>query len=94
MKKVAIFGSAREKEGSNLYNAVHKMARELAKDDITIITGGGPGIMEAANKGAYEVSPELSEAQAIKLPFEEAINQYVTKYEYHEKFFSRLENFS
>lgn len=94
MKKVAVFGSARTPEDSNLFKAVERMSQKLAEDGYTVVTGGGPGIMEAGNKGAYGVSPELSEAQAIYLPFEAEVNQYVSTYEKHDEFFSRLKTFS
>lgn len=70
------------------------MSQKLAEEGYTVVTGGGPGIMEAGNKGAYGVSPELSEAQAIYLPFEAEVNQYVSTYEKHDEFFSRLKTFS
>ena len=62
-----------------------------------VVTGGGPGNMEAANKGAMSVCPEgeiCSVAEAIYLPFEEAVNEYVQQYEKHQEFFSRLKTFS
>ena len=96
-KKVAIWGSARTSPDSELYAAVEEMGRELSKDGWVIVTGGGPGTMEAANKGALEVCNEgevCSVAQAIHLPFEEAVNSYVQQYEKHQEFFSRLKTFS
>ena len=58
------------------------------------MTGGGPGTMEAANKGAASVDLTRSEAEAIYLPFEEAVNKYVYDYTKHDDFFSRLDTFS
>jgi hypothetical protein len=96
-KKVAIFGSARTNPDSGLYKSVERMSKELAQDGWVIVTGGGPGSMEAANKGAYGVcgeDHECSIAHAIYLPFEEAINRYVQSHTKHDEFFSRLETFS
>lgn len=94
MKKVAVFGSSRTPEDSNLFKAVERMSQKLAESGYTVVTGGGPGIMLGANKGAHSVSPELSEAQAIYLPFEAEVNEYVSSYEKHDEFFSRLKTFS
>lgn len=94
MVKVAIFGSARTDPNSPLCSAVEKMAKKIAERGWTVVTGGGPGTMEAANKGAYDVDPNLSEAQAIYLPFEDEVNKYVSEYKQHKDFFSRLETFS
>lgn len=75
---VSIFGSARTKPGDPAYAAAEAVARELVKRDFGVITGGGPGVMEAANKGAHDVEG-LSVGLAIKLPFEEGANKYVTR---------------
>lgn len=96
-KKVAVWGSSRTEPDSGLYKSIEEMGRELSKDGWVVVTGGGPGNMEAANKGALEVCPEgdiCSIAQAIHLPFEEAVNSYVQQYEKHQEFFSRLKTFS
>ena len=95
--KVVIWGSARTPSDSNLYKAIYRMANELAQDGWTVVTGGGYGSMEAANKGAYDHCGEdgqCSMAEAIHLPFEEAINEYVQAYEKHDEFFSRLKMFT
>lgn len=73
---VTIFGSARMKPDHPQYKAAVTVARLLGEAGITIITGGGPGIMEAANKGAAE-SGVPSIGLNIELPFEQGVNQYV-----------------
>src|SRR5437868_3503379 len=73
---VAIFGSARTKSDDPAYAAAVETARLLAKAGFGIITGGGPGLMEAANKGAQE-GGNLSIGCNIELPFEQAPNPYL-----------------
>src|SRR5947208_13161706 len=73
---VAIFGSARSKENDPMYQAARDLAALLAKAGFAIITGGGPGIMEAANRGAREAGG-LSIGCNIELPHEQATNAYV-----------------
>ncbi|MCA9834891.1 MAG: TIGR00730 family Rossman fold protein [Thermomicrobiales bacterium] len=73
---VCIFGSARLKPESPIYQAAETLGQRLAERGITVITGGGPGIMEATNKGAFEHGGE-SIGAGIELPFEQGINQYV-----------------
>jgi uncharacterized protein (TIGR00730 family) len=72
---VTIFGSARVPPGSPYYNKCLKVAERLAQDGFTIISGGGPGIMEAANKGAQNANG-VSVGLNIELPTEQAPNQY------------------
>ncbi len=74
---VTIFGSARSGEDERMYQAARKTASLLADTGFTIITGGGPGIMEAANRGAFEAEGE-SVGIGIDLPFEQGTNAYVT----------------
>ena len=96
-RKVAVWGSARTPEDSELYASIERMAGELVREGWEVVTGGGPGNMEAANKGAIEACPEgqiCSTAEAIYLPFEEAVNEHVQEYEKHQEFFSRLKTFS
>ena len=95
-KRVAIFGSSRTNVESGLYKSIERMAAQLTKEGWTIVTGGGPGSMEAANKGANEAGggEVTSIAHAIYLPFEEEINKYVQFHTKHDEFFSRLETFS
>lgn len=74
---VSIFGSARCKPESPEYKDAEEIARQLVRAGYGIITGGGPGAMEAANKGAYEENG-VSIGLHIKLPMEQGCNPYVT----------------
>ena len=85
---VAVFGSARVKAADPMYAAAEDVARQLAQAGFGVITGGGPGLMEAANKGAYEVGGE-SIGCNIELPFEQGTNQYVKTSIYFKYFFVR-----
>jgi len=74
---VSIFGSARATADSPLYEAAREIARRLGEDGYGIITGGGPGLMEAGNRGAMEAeAPSIG--LHIHLPQEQKINPYVT----------------
>ena len=73
---VAIFGSARTKPGDPYYEMATEIAKKLADFGFGIITGGGPGIMEAGNKGAYE-GGATSVGLNITLPFEQHFNPYI-----------------
>jgi uncharacterized protein (TIGR00730 family) len=73
---VTIFGSARVGDGSPAYELARTIARRLAESGFAIITGGGPGIMEAANRGCRE-GGGLSVGCNIELPHEQALNEYV-----------------
>ena len=75
---VSIFGSARTKPGDPHYQAAVETAKLLAQAGIPVITGGGPGIMEAANRGAVE-GGGLSIGCNIELPFEQGTNPYVRR---------------
>jgi len=77
-REVTIFGSARTGMPAKYYKMATELTRLLGKNGNTIITGGGPGIMEAANKGAFEVGAE-SIGLDIQLPFEQVTNPYVKK---------------
>lgn len=85
---VSIFGSARTREDDEMYVAARETARMLANLGFEIITGGGPGIMEAANRGAFEVKG-VSVGCNIELPFEQAANRYQTKSLSFKYFFVR-----
>src|SRR5207253_6685041 len=73
---VAVFGSARTPEADPMYQAARDLGRRLAEAGFAVITGGGPGIMEAANRGAREAGG-LSIGCNIELPHEQAIDPYV-----------------
>lgn len=75
---VAIFGSARVKEDDAMYKAAQETASLLVNEGYAVITGGGPGIMEAANRGAFETSG-TSIGCNIELPFEQKPNPYQTR---------------
>jgi len=74
VKKVIIFGSARSPKGSAEYKMAEEFARKLTRKGYMIVTGGGPGVMEAGNKGA-EAGKEF--ALNIRLPFEQKPNPYI-----------------
>lgn len=85
---VAVFGSARIKAGTNYYESARQIGNGLAKLGFTTITGGGPGIMEAANLGARE-GKGLSVGCNIKLPKEQQPNLYLDKWFICKYFFVR-----
>lgn len=75
-KAVTVYGSARTKEDAPEYGQAVDLAAKLVDQDYAVVTGGGPGIMEAANRGAYEAGG-LSVGLGIELPFEQGLNKYV-----------------
>ena len=85
---VTVFGSARFKEDSEYYQLTQKFSAEVAKLGFTILTGGGPGLMEAANRGAKEVGGR-SVGCNIVLPMEQHPNPYLDKWVNMKYFFVR-----
>ncbi len=75
---ISIFGSARTQPGHKYYELAMDIAKRLAEEGFGIITGGGPGIMEAANKGASMASGR-SVGLNIALPFEQSSNRYINR---------------
>jgi uncharacterized protein (TIGR00730 family) len=94
--RVTIFGSARAKPGTFVYDEVRRVAAALAEMGCDIITGGGPGLMQAANEGAAVAdAPESHRSVGIRveLPFEQEANPFVTEAFEHKTFFTRLHHF-
>lgn len=85
---VTVFGSARFKEDHPYYQMTRELSAEIAKMGFTIMTGGGPGIMEAANRGAKDVGGR-SVGCNIVLPMEQSANPYLDKYVNFNYFFVR-----
>jgi uncharacterized protein (TIGR00730 family) len=85
---VTIFGSARLKPADRYYQAATSIARQFAKNHLAVITGGGPGIMEAANRGA-SVAKGKSVGLNIELPFEQKGNRFANVPMHFHYFFSR-----
>lgn len=85
---VTVFGSARTKPRDPYYKAAVELARKLAKKNIPVVTGGGPGIMEAANKGAADANGR-SVGLNIELPHEQKGNPYANVPVHFHYFFSR-----
>ena len=94
--RVSIFGSSRIRSGDPIYEAVKILSRDLSAMGVDIVTGGGPGLMEAANSGAVEGQGESrsrSFGLPIHLPTEEGANPFVDSVFKHRTFFSRLHHF-
>jgi uncharacterized protein (TIGR00730 family) len=87
-KCVTVFGSARFTEGHQYYELARRLGRRLAEEGYTVLTGGGPGIMEAANRGAKE-GGGLSIGCNIRLPREQEPNPYLDRFVEFEYFFVR-----
>lgn len=92
--RVCIFGSARIKPDSDLYKQAYELASELSKRGVDIVTGGGPGLMEAANKAAKDMGAKSrSIGLPIELPFESDANSHLDVKHHHRRFSSRLDEF-
>ncbi len=94
--RVTIFGSARIPREHWVYGAVRDLAAELGRMGCGVVTGGGPGLMEAANEGAALAGPAAqgrSSGIRVHLPFEQEINPFVDSAYEHRTFFSRLHHF-
>jgi len=93
---VTIFGSARIQPGTDDYERVKKLAFQLTSMGCGIITGGGPGLMQAANEGASLTGVDAVQRSIgirVDLPFESGANPFVGKAYEHKTFFSRLHHF-
>jgi len=92
--RVSIFGSARIKPKTEEYLQVYELAKKLVKNNVDIVTGGGPGLMEAANSGAKDSnSQSKSFGLHIDLPFETSPNKHLDITYHHKRFSSRLDEF-
>ncbi|MEM1998058.1 MAG: LOG family protein [Candidatus Bathyarchaeia archaeon] len=93
---VAIFGSARIKRGSMIYREIHELARMIGEAGMNIVTGGGPGLMNAASEG-HRAGRRSSEAKAIglriKLPFKEVESSHLDIKREFDRFSHRLDEF-
>jgi uncharacterized protein (TIGR00730 family) len=92
--RVTIFGSARAKPGTFAYEETKRVAAALSEMGCDIITGGGPGLMQAANEGTAIVGVEDdSLGIRVDLPFEQEVNSFVERAFEHRTFFTRLHHF-
>jgi uncharacterized protein (TIGR00730 family) len=93
--RVTIFGSARAKSGTFVYDETKRIAKALTELGCDIVTGGGPGLMSAANEGAGEARDKTKQSVGIRisLPFEQESNAFVTQVYEHSTFFTRLHHF-
>jgi len=85
---ITVFGSARFKEGHPYYEKAYEIGKRIGQSGVTVMTGGGPGIMEAANRGAFE-NNGVSVGCKIELPFEQDANPYMHKWVTFRYFFIR-----
>src|SRR5215831_18319788 len=85
---ITVFGSARFKEDHPYYESAREFGKRIADTGFTTMTGGGPGVMEAANRGAFE-NGGISVGCNIRLPFEQQVNKYLSKSITFEHFFVR-----
>lgn len=88
-RTVSFFGSARFTSDVEAYKEARRLAFLLGKEDFTIITGGGPGIMEAANRGAFEANAQSIGLNIQLIPTEQRVNDYVKKGMGFHYFFTR-----
>jgi uncharacterized protein (TIGR00730 family) len=86
---ISVFGSARTKKDNPYYLEAEKVGQLLVQAGFGVMTGGGPGIMEAANKGAYEEEGGTSVGVGIELPFEASMNPYINVGVENRYFFTR-----
>jgi hypothetical protein len=94
--RVTVFGSARTEPGHWVYQEVKRMCAGLSAMGCDIVTGGGPGLMQAANEGASEAQAAervQSIGIRVELPFEQEVNPFVEQAFEHETFFTRLHQF-
>ena len=94
--RVTVFGSARVPPDHWIYQAVRDLAAELTRLDCVIVTGGGPGLMQAANEGVHVANPDAPQGSVgirVDLPFEQDVNTFVTEAFEHRTFFTRLHHF-
>jgi uncharacterized protein (TIGR00730 family) len=94
--RVTIFGSARVPKDHWVYLAVRDLAAELTRLGCDIVTGGGPGLMQAANEGVLVANPQAKSGSMgirVDLPFEQDVNAFVTEAFEHGTFFTRLHHF-
>ena len=91
--RVTIFGSARAKPGTVAYEETKRAAKALAAMGCDIITGGGPGLMQAANEGVDGSGDARSMGIRVDLPFEQEANPFVGLAYEHRTFFTRLHHF-
>src|SRR5262249_12930985 len=92
--RVTIFGSARAKPGTFGYEETKRVATALTEMGCDIITGGGPGLMQAANEGAAAApGADRSVGIRVDLPFEQHVNPFVEQAFEHRTFFTRLHHF-
>jgi uncharacterized protein (TIGR00730 family) len=91
--RVTIFGSARAKPGTVAYEETKRVAKALAEMGCDIITGGGPGLMQAANEGVELSGEAKSMGIRVDLPFEQEVNPFVELAFEHRTFFTRLHHF-
>lgn len=91
--RVTIFGSARAKPGTIAYDETKRVSKALAEMGCDIITGGGPGLMQAANEGVDLAGEAHSMGIRVDLPFEQEVNPFVELAYEHRTFFTRLHHF-